>query len=54
MHFLYCAGASVQKFVTVERSGMKVELFGVITRLDRVFFKELTDVKVTFGKNCEN
>ena len=45
----------VQKVVTVEKSMMKVEHFGVITRLDRVFFKELTDVKVTLEKkNCEN
>ena len=40
-------GVSVQKVVTVEKSVMKVEPFGAITRLDRVFFKELTDAKVT-------
>ena len=45
----------MQKVVTVEKSMMKVEHFGMITRLDRVFFKELTDVKVTLEKkNCEN
>ena len=43
-------GVSVQKVVTVEKSVMKVELFGAITRLDIVFFKELTDAKVTFEK----
>jgi hypothetical protein len=40
-------GVSVQKVVTVEKSVMKVVPFGVITRLDKVFFKELTDAKVT-------
>ena len=31
-------GVSVQKVVTVEKSVMKVEHFGAITRLDKVFF----------------
>ena len=43
-------GVSVQKVVTVEKSVMKVEPFGAITRLDKVFFKRLTDAKVTFEK----
>ena len=47
-------GVSVQKVVTVEKSVMKVEPFGAITRLERVFFKELTDAKVTFEKKSEN
>ena len=54
-NFSYCTGASVEKVVTVEKSVMKVEPFGAITRLDWVFFKELTDAKVTFEKRfCEN
>ena len=38
----------MQKIVTVEKSMMKVEPFGAITRLDRVFFKDLNDAKLTF------
>ena len=44
----------MQKVVTVEESVMKVEPFGAMTRLDSVFFKELTDAKVTFEKKSEN
>ena len=40
----------MQKVVRVKKSVMKVEPFGVITRLDSLFFKELTDDKVTFEK----
>ena len=47
-------GVSVQKVVTVEKSVMKVEPFGAITRLDIVFFKELTDAKITFEIFFEN
>ena len=45
---MYYAEAFVQKVVTVEKSMMKVEPFGAITRLDRVFFKDLNDAKLTF------
>ena len=40
----------MQKVVRVKKSVMKVEPFGAITRLDGVFFKKLTDAKVTFEK----